>query len=100
MLGTIQSALVLGDARDTHLRNYHSSASEFRGVCDGRFVDDGQVFVGSWAFDWCALDAALASFGATRNCVAHGNVKLSAGLLCLTERTRMRVAGMGHSVRS
>ena len=47
VLGTIQSALVLGDARD---------------------VDDGQCFVRPMLFDrWLrALDSALASFGATR----------------------------------
>ena len=42
-----------------------------------------QVFVRPWSFDkWIpALDAALASFGRTRGCAAHGNVKSFARLL-------------------
>ena len=47
------------------------------GVCDGWFVDGGQVFVRPWSYDrWLrASDAAFASLGTTRGCVAHGNVK-------------------------
>ena len=61
---------------------------ESKGVCDEWFLDDGQVFVRPWSFDgWLkALDAALASFGATRGCVAHGNAKSSSRLLCPPER--------------
>ena len=94
VLGTIQSALVLGHARGTHTGEYVSNPLEAKGVCDERFVDDGQVFVRSWSFNpWLrALDAALASFGATRGCAAHGNVKSSARLLCPPERMSEFVA--------
>ena len=72
VLGTIQSAMVSGDARETHLR-------------DEWFVDGGQVFVRPWAFDgWLrALDAALASFGGhPRQCRAWQREELrSAPLL-------------------
>ena len=44
VLGTIQSSLVLGDARGAHLREFFSSPLEDKGVCDEWFVDDGQVF--------------------------------------------------------
>ena len=64
MFGTIQSTLVLGQARDGH------------------------VFVRPFSFDPLlrALNAALASFGATRGNAAHGNFKSSARLLCPPER--------------
>ena len=64
VLGTIQSELVLGDARDTHLRDFLSSLRKAKGVCDEGFVDDGQVFVRPWSFDgWLrAFDAALTPF--------------------------------------
>ena len=64
VLGTIQSALVLGDARHTHLRDFLSSLRKAKVVCDEGFVDDGQVFVRPWSFDgWLrALDAALTPF--------------------------------------
>ena len=39
VLGTIQSALVLGDARESHLRDFLSTPFEQKGVCDGWFVD-------------------------------------------------------------
>ena len=68
VLGTIQSALVLGDARETHMQDFLSTPFEQKGVCDEWFVDDGQCFVRPMLFDrWLrALDSALASFGATR----------------------------------
>ena len=101
MIGTIHSALFLGEARETHLRDCRSSPFEHEGVCDEWFVDDGQCFVRPWAFDgWLrTLDAALAAVAATRGCVAHGNVKSSARLLCPLERTR-EFFGLGHSVRA
>ena len=88
VLGTIQSALVLGDARASHLQDFLSSPFEQKGVCDEWFVDDGQCFVRPMLFDrWLrALDSALASFGATRGRVALGNAKSSARLLCPPER--------------
>ena len=83
MLGTVQSALVLGQARDAHLGEFLSNPLEAKGVCDEWFVDDGQVFVHPFQFDpfLRALDAALASVGATWGCAAHGNVTSSARLL-------------------
>ena len=83
VLGTIQSALVLGDARESHLREFLSTPFEQKGVCDEWFVDDGQCFVRPMLFDrWLrALDSALASFGATRGHIALGNAKSSARLL-------------------
>ena len=45
VLGTIQSALVLGDARETQLQDFLSTPIEQKGVCDEWFVDDGQCFV-------------------------------------------------------
>ena len=68
MLGTIQSVLVLGQARDTRLGEFLSNPLDAKGVCDEWFADDGQVFVRPFLFDPLlrALDAALASFGATR----------------------------------
>ena len=65
-----------------------SSPTEDKGVCDEWFVDDGQVFVRPFQIDpfLRALDGALATFRATRECAAHGNVKSSARLLCLPER--------------
>ena len=88
VLGTIQSALVLGDARESHLQDFLSSPFEQKGVCDEWFVDDGQCFVRPMLFDrWLrALDSALASFGATRGRIALGNAKSSARLLCPPER--------------
>ena len=48
-----------------------SNPLDAKGVCDEWFVDDGQVFVGPFSLDPLlrALDAALASFGATRGVV-------------------------------
>ena len=88
VLGTIQSALVLGDARASHLQDFLSSPFEQKGVCDEWFVDDGQCFVRPMLFDrWLrALDSALASFGATWGRIALGNAKSSARLLCPPER--------------
>ena len=84
----IQSALVLGDARESHLQDFLSTPFEQKGVCDEWFVDDGQCFVWPMLFDrWLrALDSALASFGATRGRIALGNAKSSARLLCPPER--------------
>ena len=89
VLGTIQSALVLGEARETQMQDFLSTPFEQKGVCDEWFVDDGQSFVRPMLFDrWLrALDSALASFGATRGRVALGNAKSSARLLCPPERT-------------
>ena len=88
VVGTIQSALVLGDARETHLQDFFSTPFEQQGFCDEWFVDDGQFFVRPVPFDrWLrALDSALASFGATRGRIALGNAKSSARLLCPPER--------------
>ena len=88
VLGTLQSALVLGDARASHLQDFLSSPFEQKGVCDEWFVDDGQCFVRPMLFDrWLrALDSALASSGATRGRIALGNAKSSARLLCPPER--------------
>ena len=88
VLGTIQSALVLGDARESHLQDFLSTPFEQKGVCDEWFVDDGQCFVRPMLFDrWLrALDSALASFGARRGRIALGNAKSSARLLCPPER--------------
>ena len=82
------SALVLGDARESHLQDFLSTPFEQKGVCDECFVDDGQCFVRPMLFDrWLrALDSAVASFGATRGRIALGNVKSSARLLCPPER--------------
>ena len=35
----------VGEARETHLQDYHSSPFEHKGVCDEWFVDDEQCFV-------------------------------------------------------
>ena len=88
VLGTIQSALVLGDASESHLQDFLSTPFEQKGVCDEWFVDDGQCFVRPMLFDrWLrALDSALASFGATRGRIALGNAKSSARLPCPPER--------------
>ena len=40
VLGTIQSALAMGDARDAHMREFVSSSLEAKGVLDEWFVDD------------------------------------------------------------
>ena len=45
VLGTIQSALVLGDARETYMQDFLSTPFEQKGVCDEWFVDDGQCCV-------------------------------------------------------
>ena len=76
-LGTIQSALVLGEAREFA----HAGLPL-------HFVDDGQCFVRPMLFDrWLrALDSALASCGATRGRITLGNAKSSARLLCPPER--------------
>ena len=88
VLGTIRSALVLGQAREAHLGTFLSNPIEDKGVCDEWFVDDEQVFARPFQFDpfLRALGAALATFGATRGCAAHVNVKSSARLLCPPER--------------
>ena len=79
---------MVGQARASHLGEFLSNPTEHNGVCDEWFVDDGQVFVRPFQFDpfLRALDGAFATFGATRGCVAHGNVKSSARLLCPPER--------------
>ena len=89
VLGTIQSALVLGEARETHMQDFLSTPFEQKGVCDEWFVDDGQCFVRPMLFDrWLrALASALASFGETRGRIVLGNAKSSARLLCPPERT-------------
>ena len=72
---------MLGQARDAHFGEFLSNPLEAaKGVRDEWFVDDGQVSVRPFQFDpfLRALDAALASFIATRGCAAHGNVKSSA----------------------
>ena len=53
-------------------RGFLSNPLEAKGVCDEWFVDDGQVFVRPFQFDPLlrALDAALASSGASRVCTA------------------------------
>ena len=80
VLGTIQSALVLEQARDMHLGSSSPNPPEAKGVCDDWFVDDGQVFVRPFQFD-----PLLRALDAGRVC-AHGNVKTSARLLCPAER--------------
>ena len=84
VLGTFQSALVLGQARDAHVGEFLSNPFEAKDVYNEWFVDDGQVFVRPFQFDpfHRALDAALASFGATLGCAAHGNIKSSSRLPC------------------
>ena len=98
VLGTIQSALVLGQARDAHRWEFLSNTTEDKGVCDEWFVDDGQVFVCPSQFDpfLRVLNGALATFGATRGCAVLGNVKSSARLLC--PPAPARVSGLGHAV--
>ena len=91
VLGTIQSALLLGQAPDAHLGQFISNPLKAKGVCDEWFVDDGQAFVRLFSL-LRALDAALASFGGHPGCAAHGNVKSSARLLCPSER-RTEFAG-------
>ena len=51
-------------------------------------MDDGQAFVRPDVLDpWLrALDAAVASFGATRGCMTDGDVKSSCRLLCPPSR--------------
>ena len=89
VLGTIQSALVLGEARESRMQDFLSTPFEQKGVCDEWFVDDGHCFVWPMLFDrWLrALDSALASCGATRGRIALGNAKSSARLLCPPERS-------------
>ena len=96
VLGTIQSALVLGQARAAHLGEFLSNPAEHNGIFDEWFVDDGQVFVRPFQFDpfLRVLDGALATFGATRGCVAHGNVKSSARLLCPPQPQKHHGAGV------
>ena len=91
---SLRQELVMGDARHAHLGELPSSLLEAKGVCDEWFVDDGQVFVRPWPFfPWLrALDAALASIGATwrRHCQE----------LCpspLSLRAHVRVCGEGTS---
>ena len=61
VLGTIQSALVLGDARESHLQDFLSTPFEQKGVCDEWFVDDGQCFVRPMLFDRWFARAGLRS---------------------------------------
>ena len=70
------------------MQDFLSTPFEQKGVCDERFVDDGQCFVRPLLFDrWLrSLDSVLASFGATRGRIALGNAKSSARLLCPPER--------------
>ena len=51
MLGTLQSALVLGQARNAQLGEFFSNPIEAKVVCDEWFVDDGEVFVRPYQFD-------------------------------------------------
>ena len=78
VLGTIQSALDLGSAREAQMQAHLSS-------CDEWHVVDGQVFLRPALFDaWLrTLDSALASFGALPRdswplhaCCAHCGVTL------------------------
>eukprot|EP00973_Karenia_brevis_P021040 2894177-Karenia_brevis.AAC.1 len=84
VFGSVQSALTLGDARDAHFARSGTDASCYAGACDEWYVDDGQVFVRPMLFDkWLrALDAAIATFGATRGQRSQDNVKSSCRLIC------------------
>ena len=99
VLGSIQSALVMGDAPDAHLRVFLFSPLEAKGVCDEWFVDDGQVFVRLWSFDkWLLVLDGPPSSPPLGPLEAARNVKSSARLLCPPERTS-EFLGVGHAVR-
>ena len=88
VLGTIQSALVLGQAREAHLDAFLSNTIEDKGVCDEWFVDDGQVFArpSSLPPSYEPWMLPLPPSVPPGLCAAHGNVKRSARLLCPPER--------------
>ena len=96
MLGTMQSALVLGQARDAHPGEFLSNPTEDKGVRDEWFVDDGQVFVRPFQFDpfLRALDRALATFGATQVRCTRQRQELRA--LALPSRASARVSGLPY----
>ena len=65
VLGTVQSALVLGQARDAHLGEFLSNPLEAKGVCDEWFVEDWKVFIRPFQFDpfLRALDSEKTAWG-------------------------------------
>ena len=87
--GTIQSALVLGSAREAHMHAHITSPFAQQGACDGWHVDDGQAFARCALFDaWLrTLDKALVSLGATRCRVTASSRALRACCAHLTRCT-------------
>lgn len=83
VLGSIQSALALGEAR-----SHHFAASSDNGVyaCayDEWYIDDGQAFVRPHLFDaWLrSVDAAFHTFGATRGEPGSDDIKSTCRLIC------------------
>ena len=84
VLGTIQSAMVLGDARETHLRGLPLLSFSSTKVS----ATSGLLVVGRFSFGRGPLMGGSAPWtppwppsGATHGNAAHGNVKSSARLL-------------------
>ena len=86
VLGSIQSALTLGEARSHHFAS--SSDRERSGACDEWYIDDGQAFVRPHLFDaWLrSVDAAFRTFGATRGEPGSEDIKSTCPLICPVNR--------------
>jgi len=87
VLGSIQSALALGEAREHHFASSNDS-SVYAGACDEWYIDDGQAFVRPHLFDtWLrSVDAAFRTFGATRGEPGSDDIKSTCRLICPDSR--------------
>ena len=84
--GTIQSALVLAQVRDTHLGQFTSNPLEAKGVCDDQFVDEEQVLVRPIA----------PGLGARPRLLQRQELRASG----LFARAQVGVCGVGHAARA
>ena len=93
VLGSIQSALTLGEARKQHFASSNDT-DVYLGACDEWYIDDGQAFVKPHLFDtWLrSVDAAFLTFGATRGEPNSDDIKSTCRLVCPAGR-RAEFAG-------
>ena len=100
VLGSIQSALTLGVARQ-HFASTNGSAV-YAGACDEWYIDDGQAFVKPHLFDtWLrSVDTAFRTFGATRGELGSEDIKSTCRLICPNNRRHEFAGWDTASVRS
>ena len=82
-MGSIQSALALGVARQQHFASTDDT-TVYAGAYDEWYIDDGQAFVKPHLFDtWLrSVDIAFRTFGATRGVPGSEDIKSTCRLIC------------------